>query len=217
AGSAYVLVLEPGLGPSGVLKTWRKGVGMFRLTVRGRSAHAGADYTEGVSAVEELAHQILRLQAMTDDERGTTVNVGVIRGGSRSNVVPDTAEAEIDCRVRTLAEGERVTAAIRGLRPVLQGTTLRVEGGMNRPPMERTEATAAMFAVARRLGAELGLDIDETGTGGASDGNFTAALGVPTLDGLGAVGHGAHSLDEYILVHQVPRRAALVARLLEVL
>lgn len=215
--SAYVLVLEPGVGPAGTLKTWRKGVGIFRLTVRGRSAHAGADHAEGVSAVEELAHQILRLQAMTDPDRGTTVNVGVIRGGTRSNVVPDTAEAEIDCRVMTMAEGERMTAAIRGLRPVLQGTTLRVDGGMNRPPMERTDVTAAMFAAAQRAGAEIGLDIDETGTGGGSDGNFTAALGVPTLDGLGAVGHGAHSLDEYILVHQVPLRTALVARLLEVL
>ncbi|MFO7246406.1 MAG: M20 family metallopeptidase [Thermaerobacter sp.] len=214
---AYVLVLEPAVGPTGLLKTWRKGVGVFRLTVRGRAAHAGADHAEGVSAVEELAHQILRLQAMTDHSRGTTVNVGVVRGGTRSNVVPDSAEAEIDLRVMTRAEGERMTAAIRGLKPVLQGTTLRVDGGMNRPPMERTPAIAAMFAVARRLGAEIGLDLGETGTGGGSDGNLTAALGVPTLDGLGAVGHGAHSLDEYILVHQVPLRTALVARLLEVL
>jgi len=212
-----VLVLEPSVPPQGALKTFRKGVGMFRIKVVGRAAHAGADPDKGVNAIEELARQIIKLHRLTDPETGTTVNVGVVRGGSRSNVVPAEAWAEVDLRVSSKAEAERVIPLIKGLLPELPGATVEVEGGLNRPPMERTESIVALFRHAQRVARELGFELEEAGSGGASDGNFTAALGVPTLDGLGAVGAGGHAVDEYLLLNFMPERTALLTRLLETL
>lgn len=210
--SRAVFVLEPAEGVS--IKTFRKGVGQFRVRVEGRAAHAGADHQRGVNAIEELAHQIIRIQGLTDYATGTTLNVGVVTGGSRSNVVPASAEASVDCRVCSMTEAHRILETMRALRPVNPAAKLVVEGGVNRPPMERSPAIAAIFERARALGAELGLDITEAGTGGASDGNFTAALGLPTLDGLGAVGEGGHAVDEYLITRYMPERAALLVRLL---
>lgn len=211
--SAAVLVLEPAR-PDGSVKTWRKGVGHFHLEVRGRAAHAGADPEQGVSAIEELAVHIRRLHQMTDHATGTTVNVGRIGGGTRSNVVADLAWADVDVRVKSRAEAERITRAIHALAPELPGAALTVTGAINRLPMERTEGTLALYRQARDLAAELGFDLGETGTGGASDGNFTSALGIPTLDGLGAVGDGAHADHEQVDIASLPTRAALLAAML---
>ncbi len=209
-----VFVLEPAQPPHGALKTWRKGVGDYRVTVTGRAAHAGAAHQEGVNAIEELAHQVLAIQALTDYAAGTTVNVGVIAGGTRSNVVPDQAWAHVDVRVMNAAEEARISAALAGLQPKLPGATVCVTGGLNRPPMVRTPAIAALFQRAARIAAEMGLSVQETGTGGGSDGNFTAALGVPNLDGLGATGDGGHALHEHVVISSLPERAALLAGLL---
>lgn len=210
-----VLVLEPAIGHHGALKTFRKGVGMFRLTARGVSTHSGSDHPGGISAIEELARQVLKLQGLTDYSRGTTVNVGVISGGSRSNVVPSLATARVDLRVSSASEAARMEKVILGLRPQVEGAQLEVEGGLNRPPMERTPAIAQLFEKARTIARrELGLELTEEGTGGASDGNFTGALGIPTVDGLGAVGGGAHSLNEHVLISHMAPRSALVAHLL---
>jgi glutamate carboxypeptidase len=211
--SAYVLVLEPPL-PKGKLKTARKGVGRFRITVRGRAAHAGVEPEKGVSAVVELAHQILAVGALADPVLGTTVNVGVIQGGTTPNVVPAEATAAIDVRASTLGEADRISGAILGLSPVLPGARLEVSGGFSRPPMERTPQVAALYERARVLGKSLGLDLGEGSTGGGSDGNFTAALGLPTLDGLGASGAGAHADHEHVVIESLPRHAALLALLL---
>jgi len=211
--AAVVLCVEPAR-PDGSLKVWRKGTGRYVVTALGQAAHAGADHEKGVNAVEELAHQVLRLQGMTDYGRGTTVNVGWIQGGTRTNIVPERASARVDLRVRTRAEGERMDAVIKGLQPVLPGARLVVEGGLSRPPMEEGPTTLEPFHRAREIGAELGLALTASGSGGASDANFTAALGVPTLDGLGAIGDGAHSADEYVLVASLPERAALLAALI---
>jgi glutamate carboxypeptidase len=209
--SDAVLVLEP--SRDNALVTWRKGVGRFELEVQGVASHAGAAHERGVSAVQELAHQIIRLEAMTDYRLGTTVNVGVVEGGSKVNVRPASAWAAIDLRVPTAGEGQRVTEAILGLQPVNPETTLIVSGGMNRPPWEASPASEALFERAQRVGAALGLDLWPAGTGGGSDGNFTAALGVPTLDGLGVVGNDAHALTEWVDLTSLPRRAALLAEL----
>jgi glutamate carboxypeptidase len=213
--SAYVLVLEPGQSGDGALKTARKGVGRFRLTVTGRAAHAGADPPRGVSAIEELAHQVLRLHRLTDPATGTRVNVGLARGGTRRNVVAAEATAEIDLRVATLAEAARVVPLITGLTPVLPGTTVTVTGALNRPPMERTPAVLHAYERVRTIGAGLGLRLRQASAGGGSDGNFTAALGVPTVDGLGGVGEGAHALHEYVTIRSLVERSALLAALLE--
>jgi glutamate carboxypeptidase len=209
-----VFCLEPAQSPLGSLKTWRKGVGMYDLAVQGRSAHAGADHAQGVNAIEELAHQILSIQALTDYDAGTTVSVGVVEGGTRSNVVPERASAEIDVRVMDAAEQARIEAAMRGLRPHLDGAILEVTGGLNRPPMVRTPQIVALFTHAQSLAAGMGLEVSEAGTGGGSDGNFTAALGVPTLDGMGVIGDGAHAQHEYVLLSSLPERAALLAAML---
>ncbi|WP_248924403.1 M20 family metallopeptidase [Paenibacillus hamazuiensis] len=214
--SAAAFVLEPPMEPSGALKTSRKGSGRFKLTVKGISAHAGVNPQNGVSAIQELACQIQRLHAMTDYERGTTVNVGVIRGGIGSNVVADHAEADIDVRVATMEEAMRIEAAIAGLTPLLPGAEISVSGGMTRPPMERSEAIASLYELARGIAAaELALTLEETATGGVSDGNFTAAVGTPTLDGLGARGDHAHSPLEYVRIAEIPARTVLLARLIE--
>ena len=209
--SEAVLVLEP--SRENALVTWRKGVGRFELEVQGVASHAGAAHERGVSAVQELAHQVLRLESMTDYERGTTVNVGVVEGGSKVNIRPASAWAAIDLRVLTAGDGHRMTEAILGLQPANPDTTLIISGGMNRPPWEASPASEALFERARRVGAALGIDLWPAGTGGGSDGNFTAALGIPTLDGLGVVGEDAHALTEWVDLTSLPRRAALLAEL----
>ncbi len=209
-----VLVLEPSL-PGGSLKTDRKGVGRFTVKAIGKAAHSGINPGAGVNSIEEIAHQILRLHSMNDSDRGTSVTVGVIKGGTRSNVVPAETGIEVDTRTSTPQEVERITTAIRGLSPVLDGSRLEVRGGINRPPMERTRETARMFGIAREIAAALGQALEEGSTGGASDGNFTAALGIPTLDGLGPIGLGPHQLDEHILLSSLAWRTALVAGLTE--
>ncbi|MCL4847030.1 MAG: M20 family metallopeptidase [Acidobacteria bacterium] len=213
AKSHAVLVLEPALAGGGV-KTARKGVGEFRLDVHGVSAHAGVDPTKGASAIHELARQILALETLRDLDRGISVNVGRIEGGTRSNVVADRASAAIDVRVTTMADAARIERAVTGLTPANPLVRLDVSGGINRPPMERTEGVARLFALAVLVAADLGFTLEEGSTGGGSDGNFTAALGVPTLDGLGAVGDGAHALHEHVEVAWLAPRAALVAGLL---
>jgi glutamate carboxypeptidase len=214
-GASAVLVLEPAAA-DGALKTARKGVGEFKITVHGRSAHAGVNPAAGVNAISELARQLVRVEEMARPQQGLTVNVGRIEGGTRSNVVPERAAAWIDVRIPRLRDQAVIEKRIRGLRPYDPETRLEIEGGINRPPMER-EMAAALFRKARMLGRAMGLDLTEASSGGGSDGNFTAALGVPTLDGLGAVGDGAHARHEHILIPELPRRAALLAGLLATL
>lgn len=211
--SQYVLVLEPPLA-TGALKTARKGVGRFVVEIKGRSAHAGVEPDKGISAVQELAHQILYLQGLADPAQGTTLNVGVVHGGTRTNVVPAYAEAQVDVRVWSTEEADRIAAAIKNTPPHTAGIQLGVRGGFARPPMERTTASTVLFRRAQEIGRYLGLDLTEASTGGGSDANFTAALGIPTLDGLGAVGDGGHAEHEHILVDSLPERAALLAALL---
>jgi glutamate carboxypeptidase len=213
-GSDAVLVVEPASGLRGALKTARKGVGEYRLVVHGRAAHAGVDFSKGASATVELARQLLRIARFTRLRRGITVNVGVIGGGTRSNVVAERAWAHIDVRLVRLADEQYLKKQFASLRPFDHNTRLEVSGGLNRPPMERSRAGAALFRRARELARPLGLNLEESMTGGGSDGNFTAALGVPTLDGLGAVGEGAHASHESILLEEFPKRAALLAHLL---
>jgi glutamate carboxypeptidase len=211
--STAVLVLEPPL-PGGALKTSRKGCGEFTLSVQGVSAHAGIDPERGSSAISELARQIPIIEALDDPSEGTTINVGIVRGGSRPNVVASWAEAAIDVRVATAAGAARVTAALRALTPRDPGTSLIVAGGIDRPPLERSAGVIALLRHAQAVALELGRDLAEGKTGGASDGNLTAAMGVPTLDGLGAVGAGAHADDEHVTIGDLPWRAALLAGLL---
>jgi glutamate carboxypeptidase len=210
---AAALVLEPPT-PRGNLKTARKGLGRFRLVVRGRAAHAGTHLDEGASAVEELAHQILLLKGVSDPRHGISVNVGVVRGGVRENVVADHAEAWIDVRVTHAADVPKVQAALEALSPKISGTSLELEGGFTRPPLERSPGAARLFAKAREHGAKLGLDLHESSSGGGSDGNLVGALGVPVLDGLGAEGGGAHARDEHVLLESLPVRALLLSQLL---
>jgi glutamate carboxypeptidase len=211
--SALVLVLEAAM-PDGALKTWRKGVGDYTLRVRGRAAHAGSGHQEGRNAIEELAHQILAIQKMTDYSRGTTLNVGVVRGGTAANVVPDEAVAEIDLRVMQPGEAERIQAALQALKPVLNGTSLELNGGLNRPPMPFDDLMRATFEKANTIAATIGLELKAGGSGGGSDANFVAPLGIPVLDGLGAIGDGYHSEREYILVESLSERVTLLAALL---
>jgi glutamate carboxypeptidase len=211
--SRAVLVLEPSL-PGGAAKTSRKGCGDFELTVHGVSAHAGLDPTRGASAIHELAHQIVAITALQDPSRGVTLNVGQVSGGSRTNVVADIAHASIDVRVPTMADAAIVEQSLRGLRPRLSGTRLEVQGGVGRPPLERSPGVVGLYEVARDVARELGQDLKEGGTGGGSDGNFTAAIGVPTLDGLGPRGDGAHALHEHVELVDLPWRAAFLAGLM---
>ncbi len=211
--SLLTLVLEPALA-NGALKTFRKGVGDFTVVAYGRAAHAGGNHQKGINAIEELAYHIPALQKLTDYETGTTLNVGTIRGGTVSNVVPAHAEMKVDFRVSKMSEVDRVVAAIQGLKPVLSGAQLRITGGLNRPPMERNAAMVASFEQVQRLATGIGLTLEEGSTGGGSDGNFTAALGIPTLDGLGAVGDGAHATHEHVIIRSLADRAALLASIL---
>ncbi len=214
AGRAgVVFCVEPAL-PDGALKVARKGTAGYTITALGRAAHSGADHGKGINAIEELAHQILRLQRMTDYTAGTTVNVGRVYGGMRTNIVPEWARAWVDVRVQTLEEARRITEAIEGLQPVLPEARLVIKGGLNRPPMERSPLTLEPLQKAQRIASQLGITLTGGSTGGASDGNFTAALGIPTLDGLGAVGDGAHSEDEHVIIPSLSERASLMAALL---
>jgi glutamate carboxypeptidase len=212
-GAAAAFVVEPP-GESGNLKTSRKGLGRFRLTITGRRAHAGTHREEGVSAIEELAHQVLTLHALNDDERGISVNVGVVSGGTSENVVAAEAQARIDVRVARLADRERVEQTLASLQPVHPEATLELGGGWTRPPLERSEGSTALFAQAREHGRELGLDLKEESSGGGSDGNLIGALGVPVLDGLGVEGADAHAPNEHVYLPSIPVRAQLLARLL---
>ncbi len=215
--SDAVLVLEPALA-GGPLKTSRKGIGQFHLAVTGVSAHAGVDPGKGVSAIRELARQIIAVEALHDLDRGVSVNVGVMSGGTRPNVVAEEAHAVVDVRAPSLDDAARIDQAFQALRPILPGARLAVTGGFERPPMERSAGVVALYEHAQAAAAELGQTVAEGGTGGGSDGNFTAALGVPTLDGLGGVGDGAHAIHEHVELDKlVPRTAllaALIARLL---
>lgn len=212
--AAAALVLEPPV-TGGIVKTGRKGIGTFTIRALGRAAHAGLDPAKGVNAIVELAHQTVRLAALNNYEQGVTVSVGIVNGGTGINVVPAEAEAKVDVRFWTPEDGEQVVNAIRGLTPALAEAQLEITGGVNRPPMPRSERNIALFEHARELAAEIGFALEDTVVGGGSDGNFTAALGVPTLDGLGVDGAGAHAEHEHILISDIPRRAALLTRLLQ--
>jgi len=212
--AALALVLEAGLLDSS-LKTWRKGMGVFTIKVKGRAAHAGGRHQDGRNAIEELAHQVIAIQKMTDYDKGTTFNVGMIRGGTASNVVPDEAEALVDFRVLLPEETERVFAAMQALKPVMSGTSIEVNGELNRPPMPKDALMQGTFARAQQIAASIGMALKAGGSGGGSDGNFVAPLGVPLLDGLGVCGEGSHSEREYILAESLPQRAMLVAALIQ--
>ncbi|RDZ12381.1 peptidase M20 [Priestia megaterium] len=212
--SEAVLVAEPAVAGSGALKTSRKGAGIFNLKIWGRAAHAGNHHEDGINAIEELANQVILLQRLTDYQKGTTVNVGTITGGSGTNVVPEYAEANIDLRVSTEEEAKRVTDIILNLKPLSKGIKLEVTGGMNRPPMVKTEQTKELFEYAQSIANELDIDLTEEAVGGGSDGNFTAAIGTPTLDGLGACGKGIHAAHEHIQIDKLAERSSLFANLL---
>lgn len=207
--SRAVLVLEPGTGEAGKLKTARKGVGDYAVIVRGKAAHAGVDFTAGASAILEASRQVLKIAEFTDLAKGTTVNAGVISGGTRTNVIAETAVVEVDMRVAKLSEAAKLDKKFRALKPVDKRCSIEVTGGLNRPPMERSKGIVELF----RLAQKLGWNVEESSTGGGSDGNFTAALGIPTLDGIGAVGLGAHTPHEHLLVNRIADRTALLAKL----
>ncbi len=211
--SEYVLVPESPL-PNGVLKTARKGTGRFLLDIEGRAAHSGVEPEKGINAITELAHQILFLHGLNDPEKGSSVNVGVIQGGTKVNVIAARASAEIDVRIWTENERKKIEDKIFGIKAKIPGIKIRIEGGFSRPPMERTKKIARLFEKAKKYGQTLSLELEENSTGGASDGNFTAALGIPTLDGLGPVGEGAHAESEYVEIDSLPARAALLTLLL---
>ncbi len=210
--SALAMIMEPAL-PDGSLKTWRKSAGEFQVRTYGIASHAGGAHEGGLNAIEEMAHQILTLQRMTNYKVGSTVSVGVINGGTVRNVVPDQCELQVDARAMTTEEMERMTAQILALKPILPGAQVEVTGGFDRPPMERNQQMIQTFEQAKQIGAEHGLTLRESGTGGASDGNYTASIGTPTLDGLGPIGEGAHTDRENILIDSMPQCMALLAAL----
>jgi glutamate carboxypeptidase len=213
--AAAVLVLEPSYGRQGAAKTARKGVGEYLVKVTGKASHAGLDFQQGVNAILELARQIEKISRFTDLKKGLTVNVGIVSGGSRTNVVPAEAAAQVDVRIARMKDGAGIDKKMHSLRPVNRKCKIEVTGGINRPPMERSAGVAALFAQAAAIARELGWKLEEAAVGGGSDGNFTAGLGIPTLDGLGGVGDGAHATHEHILISELPRRAALLAGLIE--
>ena len=213
--ASAVLVLEPSYGFQGAVKTARKGVGEYLVKVTGKASHAGLDFQKGVNAILELARQIEKISRFTDLKKGLTVNVGIVSGGSRTNVVPAEAAAQIDVRIARIKDAAGIDKQMRSLRPFNRKCKIEITGGINRPPMERTAGVAALYAQASVIARELGWKLGEAAVGGGSDGNFTAGLGIPTLDGLGGVGDGAHATHEHILISELPRRAALLARLIE--
>jgi glutamate carboxypeptidase len=209
-----VFVLEPAQGPQGAYKTARKGVGQYSVCVQGVAAHSGVDFEKGHSAILELARLLEKISRFTDLKAGLTVNPGTIQGGTRVNVVAAEAHAEVDVRIARTRDAVRVERLFRSLRPSDRACNVEISGGMNRPPMERSRGTAQLFQQAQRLAAEMGFALQEASTGGGSDGNFTAALGVPTLDGMGAVGEGAHATHENILLEALAPRTALLAAMI---
>ncbi len=211
---AAVFVLEPAQGPQGAYKTARKGVGNYSVHVRGVAAHSGVDFEKGHSAVLELARLMEKISRFTDLKAGLTVNPGTICGGTRSNVIAAEARAEVDVRIARMRDAARVERLFRGLRVTDRACTLTIAGGMNRPPMERSRGTVALFQQAKGLARSMGFTLEEASTGGDSDGNFTAALGIPTLDGMGAVGEGAHAMHESIVVSELAKRTALLAAMI---
>lgn len=215
--SAAVLVLEPGTGLEGKLKTARKGVGDYTITVRGRASHAGVDFAQGANAIVEMARQLERVAGFTRLEQGVTVSPGVIHGGTRSNVVPAECRAEVDIRIPRMRDEAYLEKKFGSLKPFDKRCAVEVAGGLNRPPMERSAGVRKLYQLAEKLAAELGVTLQESATGGGSDGNFTAALGIPTLDGLGAVGEGAHAPNESILVNRIADRTALLAKIVAAL
>lgn len=212
---AAVFVVEPSQGLEGALKTARKGVGSYEVGVTGKASHSGVDFEKGQSAILELAHQITRIQRFTDLKKGLTVNPGLVRGGTRVNVIAAEAYAEVDVRVSRMKDASILEKKFRGLKPVNRKCKLSVSGGVNRPPMERSAGVVRLFHLAEELAHAIGFRVTEKSTGGGSDGNFTAALGIPTLDGLGGVGEGAHALHESVVLEELSRRTALLSGLLE--
>jgi len=205
--------MEPAL-PDGSLKTWRKGVGEFWVKTKGRAAHAGGDHEKGRNAIEELAHQVIAIQKLTDYSKQTTLNVGVIQGGTVSNVVPEEAVIQVDVRVMQPSEWERLEIEMKKLKPVLDGTSIEITGSLNRPPMPFDETMETTFERAKSIASRISMELKASGTGGASDANFVAPLGIPVLDGLGAVGDGAHSAREYIFAESMEQKVRLVSYLL---
>ena len=211
--SALVFVLESAL-VDGSLKTWRKGTGEFFVKAKGRAAHAGGDHEKGRNAIEEMAYQVIAIQKMTDYSRQTTLNVGVIHGGTVSNVVPEEANIKVDVRVMQPGEWERIESEMMKLKPVLDGTSLELRGGLNRPPMPFDETMKITFEKAKAIAAEIGMELKAGGSGGGSDANFVAPFGIPVLDGMGAVGEGYHSEREYIFADSLGKRVRLLSVLL---
>lgn len=212
--SAAVLVLEPSHGPKGAVKTARKGIGEYVLTITGKAAHSGLDFEKGQSAIAELARQIVALQKLIDLKRGLTLNIGTVQGGTRVNVIPAEASAVLDVRVARQQDAVGIDRKLRSLKPFNRKCKLEISGGMNRPPMERTSSVAGLYKKAAQIAKQMGWKLEEAAVGGGSDGNFTAGLGIPTLDGLGGVGEGAHATHESILISELPKRAALLAELI---
>ena len=215
--SMAVLVLEPGTGLGGKLKTARKGVGGFTVKAHGRASHAGVDFEAGANAIVELARQIETIAGFTDLKRGLTVNPGVVNGGTRSNVVPAEASVEVDIRIARLRDEKGLSKKFAALKAFDKRCKIEVTGGLNRPPMERSKGVVDLYRSCQKVAVSMGLRLEESMTGGGSDGNFTAALGVPTLDGLGAVGEGAHAENESILVNRIADRTAVLAGLVAAL
>jgi glutamate carboxypeptidase len=213
--SAAVLVMEPAAGLRGAVKTARKGVGDYTLTVKGVAAHAGLDPGKGHSAILELARQITALSKFSNLQQGLSVNPGVIRGGTRTNVVAAEAVAEIDVRIKSARQAATLDRKFRALKPFDKHCKLTVEGGINRLPMERTAGVIALYEKAQAIAQKIGWKLEEAAVGGGSDGNFTAGIGIPTLDGMGGVGEGAHALHEHIVISELPRRALLLAGMIE--
>ena len=213
--SEAVLVMEPSLGLDGAVKTARKGVGEYVVKALGKAAHSGLDFEKGESAIVELARQIPAIAKFTDLKRGITLNVGLIQGGSRVNVIPAEATASVDFRIATMRDAQEVEKKLRSLKPFNRKCKLEVKGGLNRPPMERSAGVAQLYQKAAGIAQRLGWTLGEAAVGGGSDGNFTAGLGIPTLDGLGGVGEGAHASHESIVIAELPRRAALLAELIQ--
>jgi len=211
--SDAVFVVEPSFGPRGLLKTARKGVGEAELIVHGRASHAGLAPQEGINAIHELARQLARIEGWNDFRRGVTINAGIVEGGTRTNVIPERARAVLDLRAMRISDMRGMERRLHALRPFHRGARLEITGGFDRPPLER-KMSASLFARAKSFAKQMNLSLGECTVGGGSDGNFTAALGIPTLDGLGAVGDGAHSTREHILINTMPARAALLAALL---
>ena len=213
--SSAVLVLEPSYGAQGAVKTARKGIGEYKITVHGKAAHSGLDFEQGESAVLELARQVIEISKLIDLKRGLTLNPGVMVGGTRVNVIAAEASAWIDVRIARLKDAAAIDRKLRSLKPFNRKCRIEITGGLNRPPMERSAGVAGLYRQAAQAAKDLGWSLAEAAVGGGSDGNFTAALGIPTLDGLGGVGEGAHALHESVLIAELPRRAALLAALIE--